>query len=199
MPDLVEAVKRGMHAGRRVADEPSRPSRSTKASSTPHLHVPAQPDGAWTRGDGARPADGRRGADRRLRQDHAGPADGRGRSADIPAIVLPPARCWSATTRARCSAPAPIAAACGPISAPAASTRRRSTPSPAAWRTTKPAPACRDGHRQHRRPASTETLGMCLPGAGSAPATHADRIRLAEASGAAAVRWRNPAASRRTS
>jgi dihydroxy-acid dehydratase len=32
-----------------------------------------------------------------------------------------------------------------------------------------------------------ETLGMCLPGAGSAPATHADRIRLAEASGAAAV------------
>lgn len=33
----------------------------------------------------------------------------------------------------------------------------------------------------------TETLGMCLPGAGSAPATHADRIRLAEASGAAAV------------
>jgi dihydroxy-acid dehydratase len=34
----------------------------------------------------------------------------------------------------------------------------------------------------------TEALGMCLPGAGSAPATHADRIRLAEASGAAAVK-----------
>ncbi len=33
-----------------------------------------------------------------------------------------------------------------------------------------------------------ETLGMCLPGGGSCPATHADRIRLAEASGAAAVR-----------
>ena len=32
-----------------------------------------------------------------------------------------------------------------------------------------------------------ETLGMCLPGGGSVPATHADRIRLAEASGAAAV------------
>jgi dihydroxy-acid dehydratase len=32
-----------------------------------------------------------------------------------------------------------------------------------------------------------ETLGMCLPGGGSVPATHADRIRLAEASGARAV------------
>ncbi|MCW3476211.1 IlvD/Edd family dehydratase [Limobrevibacterium gyesilva] len=34
----------------------------------------------------------------------------------------------------------------------------------------------------------TEALGMTLPGAGSIPATHADRIRAAEASGAAAVR-----------
>lgn len=33
-----------------------------------------------------------------------------------------------------------------------------------------------------------EALGMCLPGAASIPATHADRIRAAEASGAAAVR-----------
>ena len=33
-----------------------------------------------------------------------------------------------------------------------------------------------------------EAIGMCLPGGGSVPATHADRIRLAEASGAAAVR-----------
>ncbi len=33
-----------------------------------------------------------------------------------------------------------------------------------------------------------EALGMALPGAGTAPATHADRVRLAEASGAAAVR-----------
>jgi dihydroxy-acid dehydratase len=33
-----------------------------------------------------------------------------------------------------------------------------------------------------------EALGMCLPGGGSCPATHADRIRLAEASGTAAVR-----------
>ncbi len=32
-----------------------------------------------------------------------------------------------------------------------------------------------------------ETLGMCLPGAASVPATHADRIRQAEASGTAAV------------
>ena len=33
-----------------------------------------------------------------------------------------------------------------------------------------------------------EAIGMALPGAGTAPATHADRVRLAEASGAAAVR-----------
>ena len=34
----------------------------------------------------------------------------------------------------------------------------------------------------------TEALGMALPGAGTVPATHADRIRAAEASGKAAVR-----------
>ena len=34
----------------------------------------------------------------------------------------------------------------------------------------------------------TEAMGLTLPGAASAPATHADRVRLAEASGAAAVR-----------
>jgi dihydroxy-acid dehydratase len=33
-----------------------------------------------------------------------------------------------------------------------------------------------------------EAMGMALPGAATAPATHADRVRLAEASGAAAVR-----------
>jgi dihydroxy-acid dehydratase len=33
-----------------------------------------------------------------------------------------------------------------------------------------------------------EAIGMCLPGGGSVPATHADRIRVAEASGTAAVR-----------
>ncbi len=34
----------------------------------------------------------------------------------------------------------------------------------------------------------TEAIGLALPGAATAPATHADRVRLAEASGAAAVR-----------
>ncbi|HET9019783.1 MAG TPA: IlvD/Edd family dehydratase [Acetobacteraceae bacterium] len=34
----------------------------------------------------------------------------------------------------------------------------------------------------------TEAIGLALPGAGTAPATHADRVRLAEASGAALVR-----------
>jgi dihydroxy-acid dehydratase len=34
----------------------------------------------------------------------------------------------------------------------------------------------------------TEAIGLTLPGAASAPATHADRVRIAEASGAACVR-----------
>ncbi len=34
----------------------------------------------------------------------------------------------------------------------------------------------------------TETLGMCLPGTAAIPAVHADRLRAAEATGAAAVR-----------
>ena len=42
------------------------------------LDVPAQPDVDRHRGDGARAADGRRGDDRRLRQDAAGAGDGRG-------------------------------------------------------------------------------------------------------------------------
>ena len=33
-----------------------------------------------------------------------------------------------------------------------------------------------------------EAIGLALPGAATVPATHADRVRLAEASGAAAVR-----------
>ena len=34
-------------------------------------------------------------------------------SADLPTVVIRSGRCWSAITRARCSAPAPIAAGCG--------------------------------------------------------------------------------------
>ena len=34
----------------------------------------------------------------------------------------------------------------------------------------------------------TEALGMCLPGTAAIPAVHADRLRAAEATGAAAVR-----------
>ena len=41
-----------------------------------HQHEIPQPDGDGYRGDDPRPADGRGGADRRLRQDRAGPADG---------------------------------------------------------------------------------------------------------------------------
>ncbi len=47
-------------------------------------------------------------------------------SADVPAIQLITGRCSSATTRARCWAPAPIAAASGASTAPDRSTRPRS-------------------------------------------------------------------------
>ncbi len=53
----------------------------------PDQHVPAQPDVDRHRGDDPRAADGRGGADRRLRQDGAGATDGRrvGRPAGDPA------------------------------------------------------------------------------------------------------------------
>jgi dihydroxy-acid dehydratase len=47
-------------------------------------------------------------------------------SADLPTVVIPSARWWSAITRARCWAPAPIAAGCGRSIAPARSTTTRS-------------------------------------------------------------------------
>ena len=65
------------HAGRRPAHGlPDRVDpRELLASDQ---HVPAQPDVDRHRGDDPRPADGLGGADRRLRQDPAGPAHGGG-------------------------------------------------------------------------------------------------------------------------
>ena len=98
-------------------------------------HVPAQPDVDRHRGDDPRAADGRGGADRRLRQDRAGAADGRG----VGEHPGDPARhrldADRLRTAASASAPAPTAAATGAASAPTRSTRRRS----------------RDGQRPARR------------------------------------------------
>ena len=77
MPELVEAVKRGvLAAGGLPIDFPTI-SLGEVFLNPDQSHVP-QPDEHGRRGDGARAADGRGGADRRLRQDRAGAADGRG-------------------------------------------------------------------------------------------------------------------------
>ena len=88
VPQLIAAVKRGRDAGRRAADGVP-DDLDPRVVRVPDQHVPAQPDGARHRGDDPRAA-GRRGrADRRLRQDDPGAADGRSASANVPAIVVP--------------------------------------------------------------------------------------------------------------
>ena len=77
VPDLIEAVKRGvMLAGALPMVFPT--ISIHESFSHPDQHVPAQPHVDGHRGDDPRPADGFGGADRRLRQDPAGPAHGRG-------------------------------------------------------------------------------------------------------------------------
>ena len=77
VPDLIEAVKRGvMLAGALPMVFPT--ISIHESFSHPDQHVPAQPHVDGHRGDDPRPADGLGGADRRLRQDPAGPAHGGG-------------------------------------------------------------------------------------------------------------------------
>ena len=83
VPQIIEAVKRGVMLARRDADGvPDHLDRRKLCVSD--LDVSAQPDGHGHRGDDPRPADGRRRRDRRLRQDLAGADHGGGqrRSAD---------------------------------------------------------------------------------------------------------------------
>ena len=76
VPELIEAVKRGvMLAGGLPVEFPTISLHESFALSD--QHVPAQPDGDRHRGDDPRAAGGCGGADRRLRQDRAGAADGR--------------------------------------------------------------------------------------------------------------------------
>ena len=77
VPDLIEAVKRGVMLAGAPAD--GLPDHvDPRELLAPDQHVPAQPHGDRHRGDDPRPADGFGGADRRLRQDPAGPAHGGG-------------------------------------------------------------------------------------------------------------------------
>ena len=83
VPQIIEAVKRGVMLSRRDADGVSDHLDRGKLFVS-DLDVSAQSDGDGYRGDDPRPADGRGGGDRRLRQDLAGADHGRGqrRSAD---------------------------------------------------------------------------------------------------------------------
>jgi dihydroxy-acid dehydratase len=85
-PQLIEAVKRGiLLAGGLPMEFPTISIHESFAAA--HQHVPAQPDVHGHRGNDPGPADGCGGADRRLRQDGAGPADGRS-IGQLPAIQL---------------------------------------------------------------------------------------------------------------
>ena len=142
----------------------------------PTIDVPAQPDGDGYRGDDPRPADGCGDRDRRLRQDPAGADHGGGQRRPAGDRASRSGPCSSATTRARCSAPAPIAAACGARIAPARSTRQeievvngRLAPSVG---------TCMVMGTASTMACITEAMGLSLPMCGDDPGaacrTHAD-------------------------
>ena len=108
----------------------------------PHQHDVPQPDGDGRRGDDPRPADGCGGADRRLRQDRAGAADGRGLGGPAGDPARRRADAADGAITASGSAPAPIAGGSGrntaprklPTSATSTTSRATSRPPPAAAR-----------------------------------------------------------------
>ena len=89
-----------------------------------------------------------------------------------------------AATAASGSAPAPIAAASGRNTAPASRATTRSTRSRGNLATT--AGTCAVMGTASTMACIAEALGMTLPGTAAIPAVHADRLRAAEATGAAA-------------
>ena len=97
-------------------------------------HALSQPAGDGDRGTAAQPSDRRRGADGRLRQDHARPDHGRDQHGHAGDLSCRRARCCAATGAGRSSAPAPTPGNTGTRSAPAASATRTGTRSKAASR-----------------------------------------------------------------
>ncbi len=82
-----EDVKRGVLAGRRLPDRTAGDVALRAVREADH-HALSQFPGDGDRGAAAQPSDRRRGADGRLRQDHARPDHGRDRMG-IPAIYVP--------------------------------------------------------------------------------------------------------------
>jgi dihydroxy-acid dehydratase len=120
---LIEAVKRGvmLAGGCRWIPDDLDPRELSRAD----VDVRAQPDVDGHRGDDPRAADGCGRADRRLRQDGAGAADGRG-VGGVPAIQLVTGSMLTGRIARSGSAPAPTAGATGASSAPTRSTPTKS-------------------------------------------------------------------------
>ena len=102
-------------------------------------------------------------------------------SMDLPPSSCRPGRWWWAIIRARCWAPARIAAASGGSIARAISTRRKSRP--ISGRLAPSVGTCMVMGTASTMACVVEALGMALPSSAAAPATHADRRRIAETSG----------------
>ena len=122
------------------------------------------------------PSARRRGADGRLRQDHAGPADGRDQRRLCPASTCRPGRCCAATGRARCSARARTPGSTGTSAAPASMTKTE-------WIGVEGGIARSHGTCMTMGTASTmtaiaEAIGLTLPGASSIPAADASHMRM---------------------
>ena len=184
VPQIIEAVKRGvMLAGAMPMVFPTISIAESFCASD--LDVSAQPDGDGYRGDDPRPADGRDRRDRRLRQDPAGADHGRASAPICRPSSFRSGRWWSAITRARCSAPAPIAAGCGrkyrageidDVEIEAVNGRLAPSVGTCMVMGTASTMAC-----------ITEALGLSLPMSATIPAPHAERFRSAEASGRVAA------------
>ena len=133
------------------------------------------------RGAAAQPSDRRRGADGRLRQDHARPDHGRDQRWACRRSTCRPARCCAAIGAARRWAPARTPGNTGTRSAPAASARSD-------WNEIEGGIARSFGTCMVMGTAATmmaiaEALGLTLPGASSIPAPDANHPRMCAAAG----------------
>ena len=176
MPDLVEAVSRGVLDGRRACRGPFPDGIARRGLPQSDQHGLPQPHGDGHRGDDRRPADGRGRAGRRLRQDGAGAQLMGAASADLPAIQL--------VTGPMSTGPPPRAAARRLHRLPRASGRsfragsvgadEIATVEGTSLATT--AGTCAVMGTASTMACIAEALGMSLPGTAAIPAVHADRL-----------------------
>ena len=169
--------------GRPAAALPDRLAR--RGVPQPDQHDVPQPDGHGHRGDDPRPADGRGGADRRLRQDRAGAADGRGlgRPAGGPARDGP-----MSTGRHQGQRLGACTDCRGFWAKYRAGTVDSDEIETVEGRLSVTAGTCAVMGTASTMACIAETLGMSLPGTAAIPAVHSDRLVAAEETGKAAVR-----------